>query len=118
VPVHLMLATSTALAGYAMGMETKFGLLLTVIPVIFLSGAIPIAPPQGAGVWEYLGKTMLNNPPFVTMNQIVAMLMMIRIYQLLCSLTGSIYLLKGDVRLHPETADPPVSSDQDTPANK
>ena len=106
IPVHLLLALATALAGKAMGMETSYGLLMTVIPVVFLSAAIPITPPQGAGVWEYLGKAMLLNPPLVTMNQIVAMFMMIRIYQLLFSLTGSVYLLKGGIRLHPEEADP------------
>lgn len=114
IPVHLLLVASTAIAGYALGMRpTSPGLLLTVIPVIFLTGAVPITP-QGAGVWELLGKTMLLHPPYVTMNQIVGMLFMIRFYQLMYSLTGAIYLLRGDVHLHPDKY--PVA-DETTPIN-
>jgi uncharacterized membrane protein YbhN (UPF0104 family) len=101
IPVHVLIAAATAMAGYAVGMKTNFFLLMTVIPVIFLSGALPITP-QGAGVWEALGKSMLEHPPNVTMNQIVVMLLMIRLYQLAYSLSGSIFLLKGDVHMHPE----------------
>lgn len=118
VPVHFLLAVATALAGKAMGMETSYGLLLTVVPVVFLSAAIPITPPQGAGVWEYLGKAMLLNPPLVTMNQIVAMFMMIRIYQLLYSLTGSFFLLRGGIRLHPQEADAPLGESKSTTETK
>lgn len=104
VPVHLAIASATAIAGYALGMQTSFGLLLVVIPIIFLSGALPITP-QGAGVWELLGRIMLVPTMTATMNQIVAMLMMARIYQLLYSLSGGFFLLKGDIHLHPERDD-------------
>jgi len=104
VPVHLAIASATAIAGYALGMQTSFGLLLVVIPIIFLSGALPITP-QGAGVWELLGRIMLVPTMTATMNQIVAMLMMARIYQLLYSLSGGFLLLKGDIHLHPERDD-------------
>src|SRR6187401_2573064 len=90
VPQMLCLCSAAALAGYAMGMDSPFRTLLTVNAVVFLSGAIPITPPQGAGVWEYLGKSMLCNSPAVTMNQIVAMLMMVRLYQVFFSLAGSV----------------------------
>lgn len=115
VPIHFALVTATAVAGYAMGMDRAFagfGLLLTVIPVIFLAGSLPITP-QGAGIWEAIGKQMLDHPPQVTMNQIVAMLLMIRLYHLAYSLVGSVYLLRGDVHMHPERGedvDAPVSS--------
>lgn len=104
IPVHLAVASATAIAGYALGMQTGFGLLLTVIPIIFLSGALPITP-QGAGVWELLGKIMLIPTLTASMNQIVAMLMMARLYQLVYSLAGGFYLLKGDIHLHPDKAD-------------
>lgn len=104
VPQMFCLCSAAALAGLAMGMDTQFGLLITVNAVVFLSGAIPITPPQGAGVWEYLGKAMLHHPPAVTMNQIVAMLMMVRLYQVFYSLTGSFFMLTGDVKLRPAPA--------------
>jgi uncharacterized protein (TIRG00374 family) len=104
VPVHIALTSATAVAGYALGMDTRFGLLMTVIPVIFLSGAVPITP-QGAGVWEAIAGAMLVAPPAVTINQCVAMLVMIRLYQLAYSLSGSVFLLTGDVHMHPERAE-------------
>ncbi|MCE9590569.1 MAG: flippase-like domain-containing protein [Planctomycetes bacterium] len=101
VPVHLLIASAAAIAGYALGMTTGLGLLLTVLPIIFLSGALPITP-QGAGVWEFLGGIMLVPTHTASMNQIVAMLMVIRVYQLVYSVSGGFYLLKGDIHLHPE----------------
>lgn len=107
IPGHLLIAASTAIAGHAVGIPfDRFGLLVTVVPVIFLSGALP-TPPQGAGVWELLGRAMLLSPPVVTMNQIVVMLFMTRLYQLAYSLIGAIFLLRGDVHLHPEREETP-----------
>lgn len=118
IPVHLAITSSTAIAGYALGMEAPLGRLMTVVPVIFLSGSIPITP-QGAGVWELLGRLMLYHPPQVTMNQIVAMLLMVRLYQLGYSLLGSIYLLRGDIHLpSPDRPlDPPQADAKPDPAN-
>ena len=99
--VHLCLSTSTAFSGYALGMDRPFGLLLTVVPVLFLAGALPISP-QGIGVMEVLAIKLIQDPPFATTNQIVGMLLMIRINQMFFSVFGAIFLLKGDIHLHPE----------------
>ena len=100
VVLHSLLMTATALAGYALGLRTPMGLLMIVIPVSFLVGAIPIAP-QGIGVMEFFAVTMLQSP-LAMANQIVGMLIMIRVYQVCYSLTGSIFLLKGEIHLHPQ----------------
>ncbi len=104
VPVHLLLATSTALAGYALGMDVPFGLLLTVVPILFLAGSMPISY-QGLGVMEGLAMAMILNPPAATSNQIVGMLLLIRIFQISYSLLGALFLLKGDIHMHPQSQD-------------
>ncbi len=101
LPVHLALAIATAIAGRALGVETPIGYLLIVIPVCFLVGAIPISP-QGIGVMEAFALAALVNPPVAFPNQIVGMLIMIRLYQVFYSLWGSVFLLKGDIHLHPQ----------------
>ena len=108
VVLHLMLVCATATAGYALGMDSSIGLLLIVIPVTFLVGAVPIAP-QGLGVMEVFAVTMLNSP-LASPNQIIGMLMMVRAYQLAYSLLGSVFLLKGEIHLHPQEPVPQVEA--------
>ena len=104
--LHASLITATTLAGYALGLRTPVGLLMVVIPVSFLVGAIPIAP-QGIGVMEFFAVTMLQSPVAMA-NQIVGMLIMIRLYQVFYSMLGSVFLLKGDIHLHPQDSSPPL----------
>ena len=111
--LHLALITSTSMAGYALGLQTSIGVLLCVLPVTFLIGSIPIAP-QGIGVMEVFAVTMLESP-IATPNQVIGMLIMIRLYQMFYSLLGSVFLLKGDIHLHPQDeallAEPDASSE-------
>ncbi len=103
VCLHIVLVCATSLAGYALGIKTPLGLLLVVIPVTFLVGAIPIAPPQGIGVMEFVAVILLK-PPLAFPNQIFGMLIMIRLYQMFYSLLGSMFLLKGEIHLHTQIA--------------
>ncbi len=125
VGLHLFLVTATAIAGYALGITTPFRFMLIVIPVSFLVGAIPIAP-QGIGVMELFAVSMLRSPMALP-NQIVGMLLLTRLYQMFYSLLGSVFLLKGDIHLHPQepAGDAPptppdpaaLASDQTPPAS-
>lgn len=101
LPVHLCLATATALGGYALGMQTDIRLLLTVVPVLFLVGALPISY-QGFGLMEFVGNRFLEKVGVATFNQIAGMLLLIRLFQIVYSLAGSLYLLRGDIHMHPE----------------
>ena len=101
VPVHLLLAMATAAAGYALGMDVDVApprLMLTVVPVLCMAGALPLTY-QGLGVMEGVGRVLIQG---VSFNQIVGMLMMLRLFQVVCSLGGSLFLLRGDIHLHPE----------------
>src|SRR5262249_26526083 len=51
LPVHGIVVLSAALAGMALGVPLKFSYYWVVVPVVVLSGSIPISP-QGAGVME------------------------------------------------------------------
>ncbi len=109
LPVHLALAGATAIAGYALGINTPFGLLVTVLPVLFLAAAVPLTY-QGLGVMEGLGKALIVGVT-ATENQLIGMLLMIRFYQIFYSLLGSLFLLKGDIHMHPERETTPQESD-------
>jgi uncharacterized protein (TIRG00374 family) len=103
VPVHLLTSSSIALAGYALGIDStqnSIGLMLTVIPVVSLAGAVPLTY-QGLGVMEGIAGVLLA---VQTLNPIVGMLMMTRLFQILYSLVGSLFLLHGDIELHPPMA--------------
>lgn len=98
VMAHLMLAAGTAAAGGALGLDAPIGRLLTVLPVLFMAGSVPLTY-QGLGVMEGLGMALLLDPPAVTANQIIGMLLMLRLYQIFYSLTGAMFLIRGDVHL-------------------
>ncbi len=108
LPVHLALAGATAIAGYALGMETPLGLLLTVVPVLFLAAAVPLTY-QGLGVMEYLAASLIMGVQ-ASENQIIGMLLMIRFYQIFYSLLGSLFLLRGDIHMHPEQEAKPAEA--------
>ncbi len=101
LPVHLLIAVSASLAGWALGMETSLTTLLAVVPMIFLVMSIPISP-QGVGTAEFVALKLLAHPPLAGANQVIVMLMVARLYQLVYSLSGAGFLLKGDIHLRPE----------------
>jgi uncharacterized protein (TIRG00374 family) len=108
LPGHVACVSSAALAGYALGMDAPYGLLLTVVPVLLLSSAAPLTY-QGLGVMEALGGALLVDPPGVFFNQIAGMLLMYRVYLILYGLCGAVWVLRGDIHLHvPEAVEAPT----------
>jgi uncharacterized protein (TIRG00374 family) len=103
---HLLLAGGTAVAGVALGVDAPIGRLLTVLPVLFMAGAVPLTY-QGLGVMEGLGIALLLDPPAIIANQIIGMLLMIRLYQIIFSLVGALFLVGGNVHLRDA---PPATS--------
>ncbi|MDP6060272.1 MAG: lysylphosphatidylglycerol synthase domain-containing protein, partial [Pirellulaceae bacterium] len=101
VMVHACLATATGLAGYALGMQTPFGVLLNVVPILFFAAAMPLTY-QGLGVMEWLATTMILNPPATMANHVLGMLLLVRIFQILFATCGSLFLLSGDIHMHPK----------------
>ena len=95
---HFILALAMLLAGLALGMKAPLGMLLTVNPALVFAGGLPISY-QGIGVQEGVAKYLIEDPPHVTMNQIVGMLLMFRLYIVCYALTGALFLFRGDVDL-------------------
>ncbi len=110
--LHLILASATAISGLALGMTIPLGLLLTVIPALFLGAAVPISY-QGLGIMEAIGKELLVSPPLCTVNQLVGMLMLTRLYQILYSLIGAVFVLRGNIHLHPKDVAEPDQTENE-----
>ena len=100
LPIHLAQAVAVALAGKALGMELSLGLLVTVLPVLYLAGALPISY-QGLGVMEGLGMALLLDPPHATANQVVGMLLLMRLFFIVYALLGSLLVLRGNIHFFP-----------------
>lgn len=102
VPVHFLLTVATVLAGLALGIRSDFvGQMLVVIPILILVGAVPLTY-QGMGSMEGVAYVMLVNTGMASMNQVVGMLLVWRVYLVVWSLVGAAMLLRGDVHLFPE----------------
>jgi glycosyltransferase 2 family protein len=115
---HIAIASAAALAGYALGMQgVAFGLMLVVIPIIMLAGVVPLTY-QGLGVMEYVGTHMLLDPPSVQFNQIAGMLVIVRLYYVFYSMFGALFLLKGDIHLHPEVENEEPETSLKVPVNR
>lgn len=102
LPVHLCQAMATTCAGWALGMTLSAGLMLTVLPVLFLAGSVPLTY-QGLGVMEALAVAMLLPSAHADANQLVSMLVMIRLFLIIYALVGAVLMLRGDIHLFPQT---------------
>ncbi len=101
LPVHFCQAVATTCAGYALGMELPIELMLTVLPVVFLAGSVPLTY-QGLGVMEALVVAMLLPSPLADANQLVSMLVLIRLFLVAYALIGALLMLRGDIHLFPQ----------------
>lgn len=102
LPVHVSQAMAATCAGWSLGMGLSAGLMLTVLPVLFLAGSVPLTY-QGLGVMEALAVAMLLPSPLADANQLVSMLVVLRLFLILYALVGAIFVLKGNIHLFPQT---------------
>jgi uncharacterized protein (TIRG00374 family) len=116
-PVHMVVVLSAMLAGMAFHLPIPLWYYWTVVPVVVLSGAIPISP-QGAGVMEAFA-LLLTHPLGVTVAQAVALTMSIRLVQILWNLTGGIFVLTDNFHLPTPAEEKKIEEeDQDEPPQK
>ncbi len=92
-PVHAASIFSATLAGKALGLPLSELYYWAVVPVIALVGAIPISP-QGAGVMEFFA-VQLTRRQGVTVSQAFALVMAIRLIQILWNLAAGLFVLRG-----------------------
>jgi len=105
LPVHICQAMATTCAGWSLGMELSAGLMLTVLPVLFLAGSVPLTY-QGLGVMEALAVAMLLPSPDASANQLVSMLVMLRLFLIMYGLIGAVFVLRGNIHLFPQADEP------------
>lgn len=111
LPVHGSVVVSATLAGFAFGLPLHWAFYWAAVPVIVLSGSIPISP-QGAGVMEFFA-ILLTRRQGVTVAQAFALTMSIRLVQIFWNLTGGVFVLRGDY--HAPTDTERESLDTDLP---
>lgn len=104
LPVHGTVVLAAMFAGKAFGLPMHAAYYWVAIPVIVLSGSIPISP-QGAGVMEFFTILLTRNQG-VTISQAFALTMSLRIFQIVWNLTGGIFVLRGGYHA-------PTSKEQD-----
>lgn len=92
-PVHATVVVSAMLCGIAFDLPLAWWYYFVAVPVIVLSGSIPISP-QGAGVMEFFA-IILTRRQGMTIGQAFALTMSIRVVQMLWNLVGGIFVLKG-----------------------
>jgi uncharacterized protein (TIRG00374 family) len=92
-PVHITTVVSAILAGAAFDLKMPMPYYFTVVPVIVLVSAIPIAP-QGAGVMEVFAVLLTRNQG-VSVSQAIALTMALRFGQMFWNLVAGIFVLGG-----------------------
>jgi len=92
-PVHMTCIVSAIFAGKAFGLPLDPKYYWVAVPVIVLSGAVPISP-QGAGVMEYFA-ILLTKRQGCTVTHAVLLTMSIRLVQMLWNLTGAFFVFRG-----------------------
>lgn len=102
VIVQLCLAAAAACCAWSLGSGHSLWILLAAMPVLFLAAAIPLTW-QGVGVMEAVGIALLAMPGLATVNQVVGTLLLYRVLELSWALMGGVLLLRGDIRLRPES---------------
>ena len=111
-PVHITVVVSALFAGKAFLLPLPMLYYFVAVPVIVLSGALPISP-QGAGVMEFFA-IQLTKQYGTTVSQAFALTMSIRIVQMLWNLTGGFFVLRGGY--HAPTASEKEEMAQPEPA--
>lgn len=108
VIVHLFIVTSAIVTGWALGLDTPTPKLLALLPLVLMAGALPLSF-MGVGVIEPTGMALLGDGTAATDNQIVVMLVLIRLYQIAYSLVGALFLMRGNLDLPESQAAEPAA---------
>jgi hypothetical protein len=101
---HVATAAAVAAAGLSLGIDAPPLLLVSVLPILMLCAMLPLTP-QGIGTTEALGVVLLVDAGLGSVNQLVGMLLLWRLMQVVYSLVGAAFVVRGDIHLHPRMPD-------------
>lgn len=93
LPIHLCLALSMALAGYALGVDRPIVFLLGTIPIVLLLWSLPISGPLGLGPLDIVAVQLIAGEGSATAQQAVMMFVAYRLFAVAVGLAGSLSLL-------------------------
>ena len=112
-PVHITVVVSAMLAGMAFEppLPIPAAYYFVCVPVIVLAGAIPITP-QGAGVMEPFA-ILLTKQFGTSVSQAFALVMSIRLVQIIWNLTGGVFVLRGGYHAPTEAEQEEMEHDDD-----
>lgn len=92
LPIHVCLATSMALAGYALGIDKPMLALLGTIPVVLMLWSMPVSGPLGLGPLEFVAVHLITASGGATTQQALLMFVAYRLYAVVIGLSGSVAL--------------------------
>ena len=100
-----VLPVSAWLAGLAFGMShTHLGHFLAYTPLSMLAASVPVSPPQGFGVIEYVLFHFFASKGLATASQTFALAQSIRFLPILWNLIGAYWVVTGSYSRHQEDA--------------
>lgn len=91
--IQLCMASSMALAGFALGIELPLLYLLAAIPIVFVLWALPVSGPLGLGPLDYVAVQLIISGSETTAQQALMMFVAYRLYLVGDGLIGSLALL-------------------------
>lgn len=96
LPIHLSLAFSMVLAGYALGLDQPMLYLLGIVPVVLMLWSLPVSGPLGLGPLDYVAVQLVIGASDNSAQQAVMMFVAYRLYAVVIGLCGSLALLGSD----------------------
>jgi uncharacterized protein (TIRG00374 family) len=103
---QLMLPLSAWLSGMAFGMNANVGYYLAYVPLAVLASSMPISPPQGVGVMEWILVHFFVERGTARVGQVFALTQAIRFLPILWNLVGAYWVVTGKFRREPAGAVP------------
>lgn len=115
LPIHVCLALSMALAGYALGIDRPLLYLLGTIPIVLLLWSLPVSGPLGLGPMDIVAVQLLASAEQATTQQVLLMFVVYRLYSVAVGLAGAVTLF-GKEPLSPSAARAgQIDDEQDQP---
>ncbi len=109
VIVHVTIILAALISARAVGMETGTIKFVALMPLVVMAGSLPLSF-MGLGLIEPTGVALLGETGVASVNQIVTMLVLIRVYQVAWSAVGAAFVIHGGLTLpgketqrHPDT---------------
>jgi len=104
VVTQVVLPVSAWMAGMAFGMQAGVGTYMVYVPLAILAASVPISPPQGFGVMEWVLFHFFHNRGTASASQTFALAQAIRFLPILWNLLGAYWVVRGDYSRQGATA--------------